>query len=455
MNDDLPEGWQEILLPDVASRDRFAIVDGPFGSDLKLTDYVSDGTVPVLTTKNLTGLYDPAAVRFISNAKYEQLKRSRVVGGDILIAKIGSIGKCSIYPKGAPTAIIPANLCKITVNRKVISGRFLYWQFRTEEFQKKLKEITSATAQPAFSVKRLKTLSVKLPPLPEQERIVEKLEHLLGKVDACQSHLTRIPIILKRFRLSALAAACSGRLTEDWRSEASDADSLAKEEGGPLAKGVEETTETPSSWRWMPLKALSDPARSICYGVIKLGSEYPGGIPCLRTSDVKALYIDTADVKRISPDISNDYARTLLQGGEVLVNVRGTLGGVAVVPQKLKGWNISREVAVVPVSGALEHFVAYWIASLHSQNWLSGVAKGVAYTGINIEDLKQLPMAMPSPLEQQEIVRRVKNLFSLADEIEARFERTQEIVRKLTPSVLAKAFRGELVPTEAELAPTR
>ena len=107
---------------------------------------------------------------------------------------------------------------------------------------------------------------------------------------------------------------------------------------------VEATIEAAEPWRWVPLEALCDPNRSICDGVIKLGSEVPNGIPCLRTSDVKPLSIDTTGVKRISSEISNDYERTLLRGSEVLVNVRGTLGGVAVVPGSLRGWNISREL---------------------------------------------------------------------------------------------------------------
>src|SRR6266481_3381847 len=107
------------------------------------------------------------------------------------------------------------------------------------------------------------------------------------------------------------------------------------------------------NWRWLPLQSLCDPNRSICYGVIKLGADVPDGIPCLRTSDVKPLLIDTTSVKRIATNISDEYRRTLLRGGEVLVNVRGTLGGVALVPDLLRGWNISREVAVVPVQSVV------------------------------------------------------------------------------------------------------
>ena len=167
---------------------------------------------------------------------------------------------------------------------------------------------------------------------------------------------------------------------------------------------------------------------------------------------MKPLRIDTAEVKHIDPQISGQFGRTALCGGEVLVNVRGTLGGVAVVPVELRGWNISREVAVVPVSTANPEYVAYWIASLSAQKWLTAVVKGVAYSGINIEDLRQLPVALPSTAEQEEIVRRVRNLLALADRIEQRYRAAQQQVDRLPQSILAKAFRGELVPTEAELA---
>ena len=74
--------------------------------------------------------------------------------------------------------------------------------------------------------------------------------------------------------------------------------------------------------------------------MIKLGPEVEGGVPCLRTSDVRRLRIDVEHVKRISAgSISGDYRRTVLMGNEVLVSVRGTLGGVAAVPTSLRGWN--------------------------------------------------------------------------------------------------------------------
>jgi type I restriction enzyme S subunit len=105
---------------------------------------------------------------------------------------------------------------------------------------------------------------------------------------------------------------------------------------------------------------------------------------------------------------------------------------------------------VVPVdqSKVVPNFLAYWIGSDSAQRWLTGVQKGVAYTGINIEDLRELPVKLPSLIEQHEIVRRVETLFALADQIEKRVATAQTVVERLTPATLSKAFRGELVPQD-------
>lgn len=135
------------------------------------------------------------------------------------------------------------------------------------------------------------------------------------------------------------------------------------------------------------------------------------------------------------------------------MTVRGTLGGVAAVPPNLAGYNISREVAVLPLkSGVDAAFVALAVASMGSQNWLQERTKGAAYTGINIEDLRLLPLAIPPLTEQQEIVRRVADLFALADAIERRVATATARADKIPQAILTKAFSGELVPTEAELA---
>src|SRR5262245_6724609 len=112
----------------------------------------------------------------------------------------------------------------------------------------------------------------------------------------------------------------------------------------------------------------------------------------------------------------------------------------------MKGWNISREVALVPLDTAIEaKFVSFWIPSQHGQNWPAGVEKGVAYTRINLEDLRLLPVAVPSLPEQKEIVHRVEAFFKFIGQLETRYQKAKSHVDKLQQSILAKAFRGDLV----------
>jgi len=453
MSDETPQGWVETPLETLAASTKYPIGDGDHGQ-IKPATYTDKG-VPYIRVADMGwGKFEPNGLVHIPEEVHEQNLKSELLPGDVLIAKTGAtIGKCCIVPDSIPRANTTSSVGKVTINRDVTSPEWILYYFLTRDFKEQMWAVSEKTAQPGFNIRDLKQFRILLAPLAEQRRIVAKLERLLGKVDACQLGLAKIPVLLKRFRQSVLAAACSGRLTADWRDEAETENLNPSVPANPEGLAdVEAIVDTPDHWRWLPLQALCDRTRAICYGVIKLGAEFPNGIPCLRTSDVKPLHLDTSGVKRIAPDISNKYRRTLLRGGEVLVTVRGTLGGVATVPVELRDWNISREVALVPLADVVAKFIAFWIAAIACQKWLTGVTKGVAYTGINIEDLRMLPVALPSIAEQKEIVRRVGALFALADRIEARFAKANVQVDKLAASLLAKAFRGELVPTEAELA---
>jgi len=195
-----------------------------------------------------------------------------------------------------------------------------------------------------------------------------------------------------------------------------------------------------------PLDSLCGRDRIITYGVIKLGDEISSGVPCLRTSNVRRLRIDTAGMKRIAPSLSQDYKRTILQGGEVLVNVRGTLGGVAVADAEMEGWNVSREIAVVPadkhrVSPA---YLSYFVATSESQKWLSSVEKGATYRGINLEDLRTLFVPLPDMRTQLSVVEQCDSLLSDTRQLEQNYETKVAALAELRQAVLQRAFAGDL-----------
>lgn len=194
------------------------------------------------------------------------------------------------------------------------------------------------------------------------------------------------------------------------------------------------------------LADLCERGRVITYGVIKLGEHVDDGVPCLRTSNVRWLNIDVTGIKRISPSLSAEYKRTILKGGEVLVNVRGTLGGVAVITPEMAGWNISREVALIPIDlkQVYPNYLAYWIGAKTNQNWLTGVQKGAAYTGINLEDLRTLPVVVPTLKEQERLINSIEKIHTYAQRLEAIYQQKLSALNELKQSILQKAFTGEL-----------
>jgi len=437
MRDGLPQGWLKCEVQKV-----FKSFGG--GTPDRSNPAYWGGTIPWLSSGDIKSDRIHESSESITKAALDNSSANVCRNGSLLIVVRSGILKHTL-----PIAILKR---QAAINQDIKcfdSGDDTLNEWLSLALRSSEREILAlnreGTTVQSVKYETLKQFKLPVPPLPEQRRVVAKLEKLLGKLDACQKRLEKIPLILKRFRQSVLAAACSGRLTEDWRE-------ANKVEGGGTVAEIEiseEFPDAPHSWDWKLLNSLCDESKGITYGVIKLGAEFVSGVPYLRTSDIKPLKIENDHVKRISPQISSNYARTVLKGSEVLVSVRGTLGGVAVVPKEMRGWNISREVAMVPVLKCHNpEFVAFWIASAPSQRWLTGVVKGVAYTGINLEDLRLLPVALPSPEEQKEIVSRVKSLLTTADQIEVRYQKAKAHVDKLTQSILAKAFRGELVPQD-------
>lgn len=293
-----------------------------------------------------------------------------------------------------------------------IDSRFVFYYCLAEDFKEQFKSAMAGLIG-GVSLSKFKDISISIPPLPEQQRIIAMLD--------------------KSFIAFAITKANAEKNLQNARA---------------LLESQLQSVFTQHGPKWVekPLVELCDPARVITYGVIKLGQEILDGVPCLRTSNVRWLRIDTEGIKKIAPSLSSEYSRTILRGGEVLVNVRGTLGGVAVVTPQMAGWNVSREVAVVPVDHSKVNpiFLSYLIGSGVSQQWLGGVKKGTAYVGINIEDLRLLPVSAPTMDEQLKIISKLETLQSSTQRLESIYQQKLNDLEELKKSVLHKGFNGEL-----------
>lgn len=345
-----------------------------------------------------------------------------------------------------------------------------YIKFWLDAFE--FSEYVTGSTRLKLTQTAMTRIPVSLPPAHEQYRIVKQVQDLLGRVSVARTRLSRVPAILKRFRQAVLAAACSGRLTEDWRAREAELEPaselvarIAKERHlthGQSKYSQEEESlpwmdadnrDLPEEWTFVRVRDVLHYQRSAGYGVLQPGNDDSNGVPMVRVCDVEHGIVLTAQLKRIAPEIEKQYKRTRLQGDEVLVTLVGTIGRTAVVPKEIAGANVARAIAMLPLCPhVVPQFVQYALAEPVKNAELSNLAREVARKTLNLGLLKAVQIPLPPIKEQNEIVRRVVALFSIADVIEQHVSAATDRADKLTQAILAKAFRGELVPTEAELA---
>lgn len=171
----IPVEWEVVSLQSMASRQKHAFVDGPFGSNLKTIHYRESG-VPIIQSGFVTdGTFSASTYLYVDESKFRSEIRSKVVAGDIVMAKIGArCGTCAILPADHQTSIIAGNCIKITVSPDNVT-EYVLACLQHEYSRSKFEDYISTTAQPAVNMPALKAMPVKRPTLDEQHRIVECL----------------------------------------------------------------------------------------------------------------------------------------------------------------------------------------------------------------------------------------------------------------------------------------
>ena len=138
----------------------------------------------------------------------------------------------------------------------------------------------------------------------------------------------------------------------------------------------------------------------------------------------------------------------------ILISITADVGMIALVPNGIDEAYVNQHVAIArPVDGAYRPWLAWYLASTEGgQAQFQNLQRGTTKVGLGLDDIRSVAVPFPPVEEQGEIVRRIGVLFKLANAIEKRVTAAAARAEKLTQSILTKAFRGELVPTEAELA---
>ncbi len=362
--------------------------------------------------------------------------------GDVLLAKVtpcfenGKAGIATGLPSG-----IGAGSSEFYVLRPNtgVDCRYLLAYLSTADFRRRaIMAMTGAVG--LRRVPRDFLISDELPVAPsaEQKRIADKLDTVHTRVDAVNTRLARVAPLLKRFRQSVLAAATSGRLVGAVKQDAS--------KFIPVVLSDSQRGLLPDSWSWRSITELArlesghTPRKSV--------PEYwdGGSVPWLSLQDIRAAdgrVISETKLKPTMLGIDNSSAR-LLPAGTVCFCRDISFGYVTIMGRDMA----TSQHFVNWVCGAELDPRYLMFALMAARDSLSMSGQGTTVTTMYMPALKVLQLATP-PIEiQTEIVRRVEILFAFADRLEARLQAAQTATDRLTPSLLAKAFRGELVPQD-------
>jgi type I restriction enzyme, S subunit len=243
----VPTGWTWASIDQLAAEEDYALAIGPFGSNLKVSDYTSTG-VPLVFVRNIrTGDFSDDSSKFISQQKAQELRPHGIRSGDLLITKMGDPpGDVCIYPDDRPQAVITADCIKLRLHPFLSSKRFFEMALSSESSQKQILLRTKGVAQLKVSLARFKTVAVPLPPEPEQFRIAAEIERRFSILADAVRELEHQIMRANRLRQSILKRAFVGKVVPQDPSD-EPASVLLERIRAERARAQEQKQKTPEA----------------------------------------------------------------------------------------------------------------------------------------------------------------------------------------------------------------
>ncbi|WP_438019418.1 restriction endonuclease subunit S [Sorangium sp. So ce315] len=481
MTDELPTGWEIAPLGEL-------LTEGPTNGYSPESTPTATGTLTLKLSATTTGalILDENTTKRIVERMSDDSK-FWLRPGDILVQRANSleyVGTAAIYDGPLNTYIYPDLMMRLRPRDELVKAAYL-WQFiNSREAKAYLRDRATGTAgnMPKISGATLRELPVMVPPLNEQLRIVAKIEALTAKSRRAKEALNAIPALLDRFRQSVLAAAFRGDLTADWREKNPDvepAEELLKRiraerrrrwEEAELAK-MRAKGKVPGDDRWKekyeepaPVDASELPglpegwcwttASEICDRVVdchnKTAPYERDGILLLRTSNIRDGELVLDDVRYVSESTYEFWSRRCPPAAhDVLFTREAPMAEAAMVPPGLKVCMGQRMMLLRGERSALTPF--YLLLACQSpyiKEWADREAVGTGVKHLRVGDVERMPLPLCSMSEQVEVVRRLEGLLRRQKSTSSTFGELQELHSTLQKAILAKAFRGELVPQD-------
>ena len=439
----LPNGWVESTIGEVV--EPFVSIDPTKQPETEFR-YVDIGSID----KSTQTIGEPKT--FLGRDAPSRARRM-IHEGDVLFSTVRTYLKnIAAVPEEFDGALTSTGIAVLRASA-AIDQRYLFNWVCSDEFVGKMSGAQDGTLYPAVTDKDVSGAAVPLAPLPEQRRIVAKVDGLTARTARARKELDRIPTLIARYKQRLLALAFSGELTAGWRTNANEFQPVSGRQAGDIRSKFSSDENDdfvppyaiPSSWRWLRLPEIGDLDRGKSRHRPRNDPKLFGGpYPFVQTGDVRA-----AD--RLLTEFSTTYSEFGLEQsrlwpiGTVCITIAANIAETAILgieacfPDSVVGFLPDAD----RVSG---EFVEFFIRTMQSE--LEAFAPATAQKNINLNVLSSVRVPMPPLEEQAEIVRRIESAFGWLDRMAADHAAAARLLPKLDAAILAKAFQGKLVPQD-------
>ena len=366
-------------------------------------------------------------LKYIDEDVYEKISRYTISSDDIYVSIAGSIGKVGIIPSCIDGANLTENAAKIT-NIKGINQKYLCLFLKSEFAQYQMQSATIATTQAKLALFRIESLTFPLPPLSEQQHIVERIEELFAKLDEAKERLQEVADSFAVRKAAILHKAFTGELTKQWRRE----------------NGVSD-----ESWEDVSLDSV---CKSIYDGDHMPPPKSETGIPFLVISNVNTGFISFEKCRFVPEEYYDGLSETRTpEIGDILYTIVGSYG-IPVMVDTDKKFCFQRHMALLKPKDIYNRFLWRQLQTQSFFEQATSIATGTAQLTVPIKGLRKLIVKCPTLPEQHEIVRLIDDLLARESSAQQATEQALASIDLMKKSILARAFRGELGTNKASEA---
>jgi type I restriction enzyme S subunit len=397
----------------------------------------------------------------ISEEMRIQLKAKLVPKDTILFAKIGEAIRLNRRSIVSTPACIDNNLMGFRGKEKVLENKFLLFWSLKEGFYK----YSQASAVPSIRKSTMENITIPLPPLSEQKRIVDKVGRLLSEIEEAKQLIDEAKGTFELRRAAILNKAFRGELTEKWRTVNNCTETpeiileKIKEKSKITPKKLDRSVineyipevKIPPTWKWVQftevIEDLTDYHANGSYKVLKEHVELldkPDYAFMIRATNFEKNNFSDL-MKYITESAYNFMSRSKLYGGEILISKIGNTGSVYLMPNLNKPCSLAMNLFALRISEYIDNeFIYYYLKSPMGSRFINKYVKGVTTTSIDKKSVRSVWLPLPPLEEQIEIKRLVKRINGRQADEQKSLKAAVVRMEDLKHSILSQAFRGEL-----------